>query len=181
MDEARRVALREAAIAGAPQQLGQSVTPDGRSTSAVIEGVQIRPAVTQPDERGTVTEVFDPRWELDDEPLVYVYQVTIRAGQSKGWVMHRNYADRCFFSSGAVKLVLYDDREDSPTRGMLNEFVFGEERRCLVRIPPGVWHALVNVGQTDALFINCPTAAYRHDAPDKWVLPDRNDVIPYDL
>ncbi len=165
MDEARRAALKEAAASGRPVELGQSVTPDGKPTSTLIDGVRLRPAVTHPDERGTVTEVFDPRWALDEAPLVYVYQVTIRPGQNKGWVMHERQADRIFFSIGAIKVVLYDDREDSPTRGMLNELVLGEEKRALLRIPPGIWHLLANVGDKDALFVNCPTRAYHHDEP----------------
>jgi dTDP-4-dehydrorhamnose 3,5-epimerase len=181
VDEARRKALREAATRGRPAELGQSVNPDGTPLAGVIDGVRIRPAITHPDERGTLTEVFDLRWQFDDAPLVFVYQVTIRPGQSKGWVLHRRHADRSFFSLGAIKVVLYDDREDSPTRGQLNEFVFGTERRVLLYIPSGVWHALKNVGTEDALFINCPTEAYRHDDPDKWILPDDNDLIPYQL
>jgi dTDP-4-dehydrorhamnose 3,5-epimerase len=181
MDEARRIALREAAATGQAQPLGQSVTADGRPILNLIEDVRIRPAITHPDERGTLTEVLDLRWGFDDAPLVFVYQVTIRPGQHKGWVKHERHADRSFFSLGAIKVVLYDGREDSPTFGRINEFVFGEERRVLLYIPPGVWHALKNVGDKDALFINCPTEAYRADDPDKWLLPVDNDVIPYDL
>src|SRR5919199_4272985 len=98
MDEARRTALREATASGEARQLGQSVTADGRPVGSLIDGVRIRAAVTQPDERGSVTEILDPRWGLDDEPLVYVYQVTIRPGQRKGWAMHKRQADRIFFS-----------------------------------------------------------------------------------
>ena len=181
MDEARREALKEAAASGRPVALGQSVDEHGNPIEGLIEGVLIRPAITHPDERGTLTEIFDPRWGFDDEPLVFVYQVTIRPGASKGWVMHKRHSDRSFFSLGAIKVVLYDDREDSPTRGRLNEFVFGSERRALVRIPPGVWHALTNVGRDDALFVNCPTEAYRPDDTDKWLLPRDNDLIPYQL
>jgi dTDP-4-dehydrorhamnose 3,5-epimerase len=180
LDEARREALKQAAASGGAAELGQSVDAAGQRIEDLIDGVRVRPALTHPDERGTVTEVFDLRWEFDDAPLVFVYQVTIRAGRSKGWVLHRRHADRSFFSLGAIKVVLYDERDGSPTRGRINEFVFGAERRVLLYIPSGVWHRLDNVGSEDALFINCPTEAYRHDDPDKWILPDRNDVIPYD-
>lgn len=181
MDEARRTALQEAAATGEPVALGQSVTPDGRPLTKLIEGVKLRPAITHPDERGTLTEIYDLRWDFDDEPLVFVYQVTIRPGQHKGWVMHKRHADRSFFSFGAIRVALYDEREGSPTKGMINELVLGEERRALLRIPPGVWHSLKNVGHEDALFINCPTEAYRHDDPDKWLLPSDTDRIPYRL
>src|SRR3954469_6815060 len=124
----------------------QTVTPEGERVMELIDGVVTRQAITHPDERGTLCEVYNPAWGLSDEPLVYVYQVTIRPGQVKGFVLHRTYSDRLFFSFGPAKVVLYDDRESSPTRGMLNELHFGEHNRAHLVIPPGVWHAVKNVG-----------------------------------
>jgi dTDP-4-dehydrorhamnose 3,5-epimerase len=135
--------------------------------------------VTHPDERGTLCEIFNPAWDLSDEPLVFVYQVTIRPGQVKGFVLHKTYSDRLFFSIGTVKVVLYDDREGSPTRGMLNELHYSEHNRTVLVIPPGVWHAVQNVGSIDSMMINCPTKAYRHEDPDKWALPRDSELIPY--
>ena len=66
----------------------------------------------------------------------------MRPGQIKGFVLHRTYSDRLFFSQGTVKVVLYDDREGSPTRGMLNELFFGENNRGNLVIPACVWHAV---------------------------------------
>jgi dTDP-4-dehydrorhamnose 3,5-epimerase len=139
----------------------------------------MRQAITHPDERGTLCEVYDPAWGLNDQPLVYVYQVTIRPGQVKGFVLHKTYSDRLFFSFGTVKVVLYDDREGSPTRGMLNELHFSEHNRGVLVIPPGVWHAVKNVGTSDSMMVNCPTSPYKHEDPDKWALPPDSDLIPY--
>ena len=163
----------------AAEQFEQTVTEKSEPIETLIEGVVTRRSITHPDERGTLTEIFNPAWGLSDEPLVYVYQVTIRPGQIKGFVLHRTYNDRLFFSLGTVKVVLYDDREGSPTRGMLNELFFGENSRGNLVIPSNVWHAVQNVGSTDALFINCPTKPYNHEDPDKWALPKDSDAVPY--
>jgi dTDP-4-dehydrorhamnose 3,5-epimerase len=163
----------------AATQYPQTVTPEGERVEQLIDGVITRPSVTHPDERGTLTEVYNPAWGLSDEPLVYVYQVTIRPGQVKGFVLHRTYSDRLFFSLGTVKVVLYDDREDSPTRGMLNELHISEHNRLNLLIPPCVWHGVKNIGTTDSLMINCPTRPYNHGDPDKWTLPRDSDLIPY--
>ncbi len=163
----------------AAKKFEQTVTEEGERVDSLIDGVVLRQSVTHPDERGTLTEVFNPAWGLSDEPLVYVYQVTIRPGQVKGFVLHRTYSDRLFFSLGTVKVVLYDDREGSPTRGMLNELHFSEHNRTHLVIPPGVWHAMQNIGTSDALFVNCPTKPYNHGDPDKWALPLDTDQIPY--
>jgi dTDP-4-dehydrorhamnose 3,5-epimerase len=174
-----RLTVDDPVVPSTPRQDVQTVTPDGVATHQQIAGVRIRPAVTQMDDRGSVCEVYSPAWGFTDEPLVYVYQVTIRPGEVKGWVVHREQDDRLFFSSGDVKVVLYDDRSDSPTFEQLDVLYFGESRRALLRIPRGVYHAVQNVGLKDALFINCPTAPYRHDKPDKLRLSLENDLIPY--
>lgn len=157
----------------------QTVEPDGTPVGPRIHGVHVRYATTIPDERGTVCEVYRPSWGIHPDPLVYVYQVTIRPGQVKGWVLHRKQDDRSFVSHGTIQIVLYDARPDSPTHGLLNELCFSEHNRALFTIPAGVWHALRNVGDKDALFVNMPTRAYDHADPDKFRLPLDNDVIPY--
>src|SRR5262245_61859151 len=135
----------------------QTVTTDGESVAPMIDGVTIRPARTLPDDRGTICEVYNPAWGIDEEALVYVYQVTIRPNKIKGWVVHFEHDDRLFISQGTLKIVLYDDRVDSPTYRMVNECYLSEHNRGLIRIPRGVFHALQNVGDNDALFINMPT------------------------
>lgn len=157
----------------------QTVTPEGEPVAPRIAGVKVRPAVTHPDERGELCEVFNPAWGFHDEPLVYVYQVGIRPHKIKGWVVHREQDDRLFISLGTVKIVLYDDRADSPTHGMINEIFLGERNRALITIPAGVFHAIQNVGDVDAVFINLPTRPFNHAKPDKLRLPLDTDQIPY--
>jgi dTDP-4-dehydrorhamnose 3,5-epimerase len=165
------------ASASAPTRRRQSVSPEGRPVAPVIDGVVVRPAITHPDKRGTVCEIISESW--DDDPLVHVYEITIRPGVVKGWVKHELQDDRLFIASGRVRIVLYDDREDSPTRGLVIERSFDEHTRALVRIPAGVWHAVENIGSSDAQMINCPTRAYDHEAPDKWDLPLDTELIPF--
>ena len=157
----------------------QTVTPQGDPVQKLLDGVCVRAAATHLDERGSVCEIYNPAWGFTDEPLVFVYQTTIRPGQTKGWVLHLEPDDRLFFSTGDVKVVLYDARPASSTFGQLNIHCFGETNRALLRIPRGVYHALQNVGQHDALFLNLPTRPYRHEDPDKYRLPLDTPEIPY--
>lgn len=157
----------------------QTVTPDGMSVKQTIEGVNVRYAVTQVDERGTLIEVYHPAWSFHPAPLVYVYNFTIRPGAVRGWVVHREQDDRIMLLTGTVKIVLYDSRPDSPTCGMVNEVFFSEHNRGLIVFPIGVCHAIQNVGLTDAMLLNMPTRPYRHENPDKYRLPLDTDLIPY--
>ena len=156
-----------------------TVTPEGESLAPRIDGVVVRRAVTQTDERGTLCEILNPAWGLHSLPITYVYQFTIHPGKIKGWHRHRLHDDRIFISAGDVLVVLYDDRAKSPTYGMVSEIFRSELMRDLMVIPAGVYHAHQNVGSKDALFVSMPTRAYDHADPDVYRLPVENDVIPY--
>jgi len=168
-------------LAIAAEKDSASVRSDGSALARTIEGVVVRPATTHVDDRGELAEIFSPAWGVCAEPMVYAYQSTVRPHKAKGWVVHREQYDRLFISLGFLKIVLYDARPESATLGLIQEVYLSERNRALVVIPPGVFHALLNVGEIDALFVNLPTRPYRHDAPDKFRLPLDTDQIPYRL
>jgi dTDP-4-dehydrorhamnose 3,5-epimerase len=64
---------------------------------------------------------------------------------------------------------------------MINELFLGSANRGLLRVPAGVFHAVVNVGASELRFVNLPTRPYRHEQPDKARLPVDTDAIPYRL
>jgi len=157
----------------------QTVTPEGKPVQKMIEGVVIGRRTTLTDDRGTLCEILGPHNAVNEAPLVYVYQFTIRPGKCKGWHVHYLHDDRIFVSQGHVKVVLYDNRPDSPTYGLVNEIYRTELDRTVMVIPRNVFHAHENVGTTDALFVSMPTRAYQHDDPDVHRLPLDTDLIPY--
>ncbi len=156
----------------------QTVSPHGERLEQLPDGVQVRDLITHPDERGTVCELFDLRWGVQPDPVVFAYTFTIRPSMAKGWGIHRDHHDRYAFMSGELELVLYDEREQSSTAGMTATLILSELRRRLVTIPPGVWHAERNIGQTDVTVINFPTIPYDHSNPDKFRLPLDTDRLP---
>lgn len=158
-----------------------SVRPDGERLEALIDGVEIRRTRTQADDRGTLCEIFDPRWGFTDDPLVYAYLVTLRPGQVRGWVVHLEQNDRLFVFGGVLRVVLYDARQRSDTYGRLNVLHFGDHDRALVSIPAGVYHGVKNVSDREGAFVNLPSQPYRHEDPDKYRLPADSNVIPYQL
>jgi dTDP-4-dehydrorhamnose 3,5-epimerase len=156
-----------------------TVNAEGRSLQMLPAGVTFRDLVTHTDDRGTVCEMYDPRWPWNDGPFVYAYFVTLRPGKVKGWAMHKLHEDRYCIMFGEMEVLLYDSRENSPTRGLLAKVALSEHRRRLMNIPPGIWHADVNIGSRDAVLANFPTKPYDHDDPDKYRLPLDTKQIPY--
>jgi dTDP-4-dehydrorhamnose 3,5-epimerase len=157
----------------------QMIRKDGTRLARLIDGVRIRPLATHADGRGSVTELYDPRWNWHDEPLVFVYTFTIRPGFIKGWNLHKEHEDRYTLLQGEMELVLYDPRPESLTCGDVCRIVLSEHNRCLVNIPRNVWHADYNIGTKDVVAVNFPTTPYDHANPDKYRLPIGTDLIPY--
>jgi dTDP-4-dehydrorhamnose 3,5-epimerase len=162
-----------------PRQDPQTVDTESKPIRKLIEGVVIRPLITHPDERGTLTELYREAWGVHPDPLVYVKLITARPGMTKGWVKHLKQDDRMVVCFGTALFVLCDDRPESPTYGMVNELCFSDHNRSLFTIPAGVYHAIKNVGITDAIMINMPNNLYNHAQPDKYRLPLDTDAIPY--
>lgn len=156
-----------------------TVTQDGKRLQKMIDGVIVRYATTHADERGELCEIYDPAWGITPEAMVYCYLTMVRAGKVKGWVYHEDQIDRLFVATGALKVVLFDRRKESPTHGMVNEFTLGERNRGLVAIPKQVLHAVQNIGTTEATFVNLPSRPYNHAKPDKFRVPLDSPEIPY--
>jgi dTDP-4-dehydrorhamnose 3,5-epimerase len=170
--------LLEQTLAAAARD-AQMVTPEGKPLRRLTEGVMIRDVPTHSDARGSLFEMFDPRWGWHPEPLVFVYCFSLRPGFAKGWNLHKEHEDRYIVMNGEMELVLYDPRPDSSTCGEVCSIVLSEHRRQVVNVPKFVWHADHNIGTTDVLVVNLPTRSYDHVNPDKYRLPLDTPLIPH--
>jgi dTDP-4-dehydrorhamnose 3,5-epimerase len=145
----------------------------------VIDGVVTKALKVIPDERGFLMEILrkdDPFFQQFGQ----VYLTVVNPGVVKGWHYHRLQTDHFCVVKGMAKVVLYDSREGSKTKGEVNEFFLGDHNRTLLIIPPGVLHGMKGVGTEPAFLINTPTHPYNYAEPDEFrVHPHEND-IPYD-
>jgi len=78
------------------------------------------------------------------------------------------------------RVVLYDPRPESSTRGKVNVFHMGYLNPLLLRIPPFVYHGFTAEGGQQSLIINYPTELYNYVEPDEYRLPYDDPSIPYD-
>ena len=150
-----------------------------QNEQAAIDGVRVVALKRIPDERGTVMHMLradDPHFLGFGE----IYFSTVYRDVVKGWHRHRdmtlNYA--CVF--GRIKLVLYDDRDGSPTRGGLMERFLGPDHYALVQVPPGVWNGFKGMSDPCAIVANCCTHAHDDDAGRTERLDPFDNNIPYD-
>ena len=142
----------------------------------MIDGVTITPLRRIPDERGMIMHMLRadaPHFEQFGE----VYFATGYPGVIKAWHLHSRQTQNYAVIAGMIKLVIYDDREGSSTRGELQEIFMGEENYCLVRIPVGVYNGWKCIGTERAIVANCATEP--HDPTEMSRLDPFCSSIPY--
>ena len=144
---------------------------------ATIAGVKVIPLKQIVDERGKVMHMLkatDPHFIRFGE----IYFSCAWPGTIKAWHVHKTMTLNNAAISGRAKLVLYDGRAGSPTRGRIQEIFLGEDHYCLVQIPPGVTNGYKAYGDALVILANCATEP--HD-PDEIVhLDPFTKDIPYD-
>ena len=145
----------------------------------LIEGVRTKPLTVIPDERGSLFEMLR-RDEAVFRKFGQVYCTTVNPGVVKGWHYHKKQVDNFVCVSGMIKLVVYDGRTGSPTKGLINEFFIGTHNPMLVQIPAGVHHGFKGVSPHEAIVINVPTEPYHYQRPDEYRLDPHQSDIPYD-
>ena len=142
----------------------------------MIDGVVVKPLRRIADERGFIMHMLR-KDDLDFEEFGEIYFSTIYPGAIKAWHLHKEMTLNYAVIVGMIKLVLYDDRDNSPTKGELQEIYIGRENYQLVKVPPLVWNGFKGYGDEMAIVANCATLA--HD-PDEIVRMAPFDTsIPY--
>ena len=142
----------------------------------MIDGVVITPLKKIVDERGAVMHML----RSDSDVFAAfgeIYFSRIRPGVVKAWHFHKhmtiNYAVPC----GQIKFVLFDSRENSKTKGTVQEIDLGEKNYRLITVPPRIWNGFCCIGDEMALVANCTTLPHHPDESEKC---DPDDLkIPY--
>jgi dTDP-4-dehydrorhamnose 3,5-epimerase len=146
----------------------------------VIQDVKVKQLKVVPDERGRLLEVL----RSDDKELFLkfgqVYVSTTYPNVVKAWHYHKIQIDHFVCVHGMVKLVLYDSREGSSTRGEINEFYLGVHNPILVQVPNLVYHGWMCVSVEEAIVVNVPTELYDYQKPDEYRLDPHEGGIPYE-
>lgn len=159
-----------------PNSMANSGANSGASS---IDGVFVVPLKRIPDERGTVLHMLradDPHFKGFGE----IYFSTVYQRIVKGWHRHREMTLNYACVAGRIKLVMFDDRPNSPTRGALMERFLGPDDYSLVQIPPGVWNGFKGMSEPVAIVANCCTHAHDPLANRSERLDPFSNHIPYD-
>ncbi|OGW84134.1 MAG: dTDP-4-dehydrorhamnose 3,5-epimerase [Omnitrophica bacterium RIFCSPLOWO2_01_FULL_45_10] len=142
----------------------------------MIDGVLTKKLQKIEDNRGKVMHMI-----TRDSPVFTtfgeIYFSSVNSGAVKAWRKHLKMTQCFAVPVGRVKLVIFDDREGSSTKGETLEMEIGEDNYCLVKIPPMLWYGFKGMSGIPALIANCTDIP--HD-PHEIKRSDPADMqIPY--
>lgn len=107
----------------------------------LIAGVMMKDLVRHKDERGFFEELIRVTDNFFHEGFGQLSHSFMFSGVIKAWHIHKTQIDWWYVASGTLHVALFDLRKKSPTEGVLNEFILGENgRNVILKIPAGVAH-----------------------------------------
>jgi len=142
----------------------------------MIEGVKITPLKQISDERGKVMHMLRSDSEIF-ESFGEIYFSCINPGVVKGWHLHKKMILNYAVPWGEIKLVLYDDRSDSATKGETQKVFLGLNNYQLVTIPPLLWTGFKCMSSEMAIVANC--SSIPHDPEEIERCDPIDSKIPY--
>jgi len=145
----------------------------------MIKDVKVKVLKANADERGFLMELLRADEEIFQK-FGQCYVALNYPGVVRAWHYHRIQTDFFVVVKGMTKVVLYDMREDSPTKGTVEEYFLGDNSRIMLSIPPNVMHGYKTIGVEPSLLINFPTEPYNRESPDEYRLEWNSKEVPYD-
>jgi dTDP-4-dehydrorhamnose 3,5-epimerase len=157
----------------------QTVLPGGaRAAATKIAGVHIHELGNVITRSGFMTEIFRTDWSVIGITVRQVNWVELNPGAVTDWHAHSKQTDHLVGVGGNIKLALWDNRDNSQTKGATEVVRIGAIRPVMVIVPPGVWHGLRNESGAPAGYLNMIDALYDHANPDSWRLTPNAADIP---
>ena len=106
-----------------------------------------------------------------------IYFSYVNPKKIKAWHIHKKMTLNYVAASGKIKLVLYDDRKSSPTKGKIQEIFLSNDNHILVSIPPMIWNGFCSADNNLAVLANCSDIP--HDKEEIVRVPFDDPKIPY--
>ena len=119
-----------------------------------IEGVVITELKIIRDERGQVMHMMRNDSDVF-KSFGEIYFSTIFEDKIKAWHLHKEATLNYACISGEVRLVLYDDREESKSKGEYEDIILSPKKYFLITIPPNIWNGFKGLAKGESIIANC--------------------------
>ena len=106
------------------------------------------------------------------------YFSQIKPGAIKGWKRHNRMVLNLIVPVGSIKFVIYDDRDDSPTKGNFQEIIVSPKTNYVrLTIEPGLWTAFAGMDKETSMLLDIIPEPHDPAEADSKDL----DEIPYNF
>ena len=122
----------------------------------MIHDVKITPLKIISDQRGKVMHMLRSDSKVFSQ-FGEIYFSTIFFDVIKAWHLHKEATLNYACVKGKVRLVLFDNRDKSPTQGIYQELILGQKDYFLVTIPANVWNGFKGIDKSESIVANCLT------------------------
>ena len=120
----------------------------------IIEGIKISPLKIISDNRGSVMHMLRNDSKVF-EKFGEIYFSTIFKEKIKAWHLHKEATLNYACVKGKVKLVLFDDRNNSLSKGKLQEIILSAQDYTLITIPNNIWNGFKGLDKEESIIANC--------------------------
>lgn len=129
------------------------------------------------DERGLLKHMMTAE-DPDFHGFGQVYCSTVFLRMVKGWHFHKKAYRSYIALSGVIRVALYDERENSPSKGVVQEIFMGPINHVRVTIPPGIWSGFQCYA--DAPGVLCDVVNMPYNPDDSKRCDPYDNHIPFD-
>ena len=120
----------------------------------MIKGVKITKLKIIQDDRGKVMHMLRKDSEVFKN-FGEIYFSTIYFDKIKAWHLHKESTLNYTCVKGKVRLVLFDDRSDSLSKGSIQEIILSPNDYNLVTIPNNIWNGFKGLDKDESIIANC--------------------------
>ena len=145
--------------------------------SELINGVKITRLKEIISDKGSVLHFL----RNDDSDFISFgecYMSEINSDAIKGWKKHFEQTQNIAVPIGKIKFVLFDSRDNSATKNLINEIIIDRNDNYIrLTIPPNIYYAFKNLNETRSLIVNCPDIP--HNPLESEIIDIASNLIPY--
>lgn len=141
-----------------------------------IDGVSVIKKQEIVDDRGKILHML----RSDDnefQKFGEIYFSFINPQKIKAWHYHEIMTLNYAVVDGEIKLVLFDNRPESKSKGVIQEFIISNKNHYLISIPPKIWNGFCSNNNQKAILANCSDIP--HDKSEIKRIPFDDQSIPY--
>ena len=142
-----------------------------------IHDVIITPLKILSDDRGTVMHMLRRDDDIFSKFGEIYFSVTY-PNVVKAWHLHKQMTINYAVIAGKIKLVLFDDRQGSKTKGEIQEIFLSDDNYSLIEIPPMIWNGFKSIANEKSIIANCSDIP--HDSNEIVRKNYRDPYFPYE-